>query len=157
LGNSYIFVACHGGAQVEILEVDHKEFCVGGADGAVEDAFGCHQIGNFGRNVAGIGDFVAANGESDSVLIVGTFLGAMGGNDAYIGSLPVAGNVGLSYEVNGVASDGISIALGEAVEFAFVGANPLGAVAGSGEFGIFGYRAGVGIERIAVEGLVVSL
>ncbi len=50
--NTHVFEAVEGRVQIEVLEVDGHEFCVGGGDDTVEQDLCSGDAGGFGADIA---------------------------------------------------------------------------------------------------------
>jgi hypothetical protein len=57
---SHVFIPCHWGVEVEILNVHSHKFCVGGADDAVEEELDGEEIGSRGACVSWVVHSVAS-------------------------------------------------------------------------------------------------
>ena len=51
----------HWGAKVEILEIAHDTAGIGCRQDAVEEEFGCDQVGCFGADITGVGDSISSH------------------------------------------------------------------------------------------------
>jgi hypothetical protein len=78
-----------------------------------------------------------------------------GCNNAEIGGCATFGNIGDLYEIHGFGPFLVTVALSKATNFVGIGALPKGTFAALAEFVVLSKFAGVGIERIAMEGNVV--
>ena len=63
-GQEHIFVAFHGGAQVEVFDIDNHEFGIRGGEHTVEEDLGCRYVSNFCADVAREIDEIAADSEA---------------------------------------------------------------------------------------------
>ena len=59
----------HWCIQVEILDVDCHEWCVGRGDDAVEEEFDCEEVNCGSSAVSRVVDAIAANGEASAIWI----------------------------------------------------------------------------------------
>jgi hypothetical protein len=59
---AHVFVAIHGGAQVEVADVENSKACIWGGNGAVNETFCRRELGGGCAHIAGILKAVATNG-----------------------------------------------------------------------------------------------
>ena len=116
-GDPHVLVLRHGGVEIKFFNVYVHVFCVGGGDDAVEMEFDGGKVGSGSGDFAGVDDFVAADGESDSVLV--GFVWLKGCDDAEVGGNSALGFFGMFNETHGVGPrGGVGEApLGEAANF----------------------------------------
>ena len=63
----HVFVALHGGVEVEILDVDGHELCTGGGNDTVQEELDHHEVHGWGATFTGVVDPVSANSEAGLV------------------------------------------------------------------------------------------
>ena len=159
-GDPHVLVLRHGGAEIKIFDVYVHVFCVGGGDDAVEMEFDGGKVGSGSGDFAGVDNFVAANGESDSVHV--GFVWLKGCHDAEVGGNSALGFFGMFNETHGVGPRGGvgEATLGEAANFEGGAVDPFEGVGSLEKCWVFEDGAGVGVndgEGEVLEGWVVGV
>ena len=114
-GEPHVLIACHGCAEVVILEIDQEMACTGRGDGTVDDQLGSGEVGRFSADVERVLDEVSADGEASTFRF--GLLWTIVANDAAIGNGAIGRDVGVRDEENGVgAHNAVADALGEATQ-----------------------------------------
>ena len=113
-GEFYVLVSCHGGAVLEVFDVERHKPGVRGRDAAVEQTLRGGEADTVGGGDTRVVEYVAANGDTDTVDFV--LLRADGGNHAGIGDLAVGMDAGFGHVEDsvGAARHASAGALGEA-------------------------------------------
>ena len=142
----------HWGAKVEILEIAHDTAGIGCRQDAVEEEFGCDQVGCFGADITGVGDSISPHSPADT--LGNLFFRTESTDDAQIGGFLVAGDLVYMDEMHGVTANDGTVALGQAVDLSGVGRLPQVALTALAEFMVFSNGTGVRVEGVAVQSKV---
>jgi hypothetical protein len=109
-----IFVAFHGGSEVEIFQVEGEVLCISIGKRRVPVAFDRGEVCCLGGHSVGVVNAVAAQGKSDAARVF--FFGAVSRDDAEVGDFSAIGDGAAGNKEAGVGAGGHAAVGAKALE-----------------------------------------